>query len=107
MLNHKIKILEQSDLKIFHSATYDETLQRPSVFEFYRSDKERHYTKIELENKLAALEGSKYCLALNSGVTAISSVFNLLKIGDHLIIFEDVYCATYRYLKIPLERFGL
>ena len=52
-----------------------------------------------LQRNLASLEQSKYALAFCSGMSAIVTVLALLKQGDHLIVIEDVYGGTKRYLK--------
>jgi methionine-gamma-lyase len=52
-----------------------------------------------LEEKLAALEGSEDCVALASGVAALSGIlFTFLKSGDHVICSQVMYIAVYRLL---------
>ena len=52
-----------------------------------------------LQRNLAALEQSKYALALCSGMGAIVTALSLLKQEDHLIAIDDVYGGTQRYLR--------
>ena len=52
-----------------------------------------------LQRNLAALESSKYALALSSGMSAIVTTLSLLKQGNHLIAIDDVYGGTQRYLR--------
>ncbi len=52
-----------------------------------------------LQEKLAVLEGGEDCVALASGVAALSAVFfTLLKSGDHVIFSDVTYIAVYRLL---------
>jgi cystathionine gamma-lyase len=54
-------------------------------------------TRKALEEKLAALENAKYGLAFSSGLAAESTVLlALLKPGDHIIAFDDLYGGTKR-----------
>ncbi len=52
-----------------------------------------------LQEKLASLEGGEDCIALASGVAALSGLFfSLLKSGDHVIFSSVTYIAVYRLL---------
>lgn len=52
-----------------------------------------------LEEKLASLENGEDCIALASGVGALSGLFfALLKSGDHVIFSSVTYIAVYRLL---------
>ena len=54
-------------------------------------------TRKALEEKLAALEGADYGLAFSSGLAAESTILlALLKPGDHIIAFDDLYGGTKR-----------
>jgi cystathionine gamma-lyase len=54
-------------------------------------------TRKALEEKLAALEGAAYGLAFSSGLAAESTILlALLKPGDHIIAFDDLYGGTKR-----------
>jgi cystathionine beta-lyase/cystathionine gamma-synthase len=52
-----------------------------------------------LQRNLASLEKAKYCFALNSGMSATISFLSLLKQGDHLLMIDDVYGGTQRYIR--------
>ncbi|KHD11835.1 hypothetical protein PN36_15015 [Candidatus Thiomargarita nelsonii] len=52
----------------------------------------------DLENLLAKLDNTNYCVTLSSGMAAISSVVHLLKPGDELISGSLIYGCTYRFL---------
>lgn len=52
-----------------------------------------------LEEKIASLEGGEDCIALASGVGALSALFfALLNKGDHVIFSSVTYIAAYRLL---------
>src|SRR3989339_66931 len=59
-------------------------------------------------NRLAELENAKYGLAFASGLAAETTlVLSLLKNGDHVIVFEDLYGGTRRLFDRTLANFGL
>jgi cystathionine gamma-lyase len=54
-------------------------------------------TRKALETKLASLENAGYGLAFSSGLAAESTILlSLLKQGDHIIAFDDLYGGTKR-----------
>ncbi|MCU1635830.1 MAG: aminotransferase class I/II-fold pyridoxal phosphate-dependent enzyme [Cryobacterium sp.] len=53
--------------------------------------------QLGLERKLAALEHGEAAVALGSGVAALhAAFFTLLKSGDHVVVADTTYEATYR-----------
>ncbi len=64
-------------------------------------------TRTALERNIAALENGTEALAFASGMAAISTLFLLLKSGDHVILSENVYGGTYRVARLVLEPLGL
>lgn len=82
----------------FHQASFDDF----GPFDYSRSG---NPTRQALEQKIAQLEGGTRGLAFASGMAAISSAFMLLSAGDHVIISEDVYGGTYRFITQVLNRF--
>jgi cystathionine beta-lyase/cystathionine gamma-synthase len=64
-------------------------------------------TRLALEKNLATLEGgaAAYCFA--SGMAAISAVMTLLKVGDHVVVSNNVYGGTYRLFERVLRGAGL
>ncbi len=65
-------------------------------------------TTTVLEAKLAALEGAEAALATGSGMGAISStLWTLLKAGDHMVADETLYGCTYALLSHGLTKFGI
>lgn len=65
-------------------------------------------TRYALEKRLAALENAKYGLAFASGLAAETTLaLSLLKKGDHVLAFEDLYGGTRRLFDKTLANFGL
>lgn len=65
-------------------------------------------TRKALEEKLAALDGAKYGLAFSSGLAAASTlIISLLKAGDHVIGFDDLYGGTRRLLSNVFVNFNI
>jgi len=56
-------------------------------------------TVLALQQNLASLECSKYALAFNSGLSATITLFSTLVQGDHLLVIDDVYGGTQRFLR--------
>lgn len=61
-----------------------------------------------LERKVASLEGAETAVACASGMAAVSStVFSLLRAGDHCVASEDVFIITRFLLDDVLARKGI
>lgn len=79
---------------IFQSATF----AHPSVGNSTGYDYSRlqNPTREQLEKVVAALENGVDALAFSSGMAAISSMMELFRPGDHLIVDADLYGGTVR-----------
>jgi cystathionine gamma-lyase len=65
-------------------------------------------TRDALEKRLAVLENAKFGLAFASGLAAEATLLlSLLKKGDHVIAFDDLYGGTRRLFSKVLSDFGL
>nr|MDO8099065.1 cystathionine gamma-synthase [Candidatus Njordarchaeota archaeon] len=65
-------------------------------------------TRRALEKRLAALENGKFGLAFASGLAAETTLtMSLLKKGDHIVAFDDLYGGTRRLFNSVLSNFGL
>lgn len=84
----------------FHQADFDQ-------FGKYDYGRSGNPTREALENVIAELEGGTRGFAFASGMAAISTAFLLLSQGDHVLIPEDVYGGTYRFVTQVLSRFGI
>jgi cystathionine gamma-synthase len=67
-----------------------------------------HPTQYAAEGKLAALEGAEDAVLFSSGMSALTtSLYALLRTGDHVIITDDAYKRTLDFCKTCLPRFGI
>lgn len=90
---------------IHPSATFAHPgLGRTTGFDYSRT---ANPTRSVLERALADLEGGTAGFAFASGMAALTTVFLLLRSGDHLVVSDDLYGGTYRVLEDVLRRYGL
>ncbi len=65
-------------------------------------------TNAVLEERLASLEGGIAAVVTASGASAISTtLFTLLKAGDHVVASNSLYGGTYNLLSVTLPRHGV
>ncbi len=65
-------------------------------------------TTAVFEEKIAALEGGEAAVATSSGIGAITStLWTLLKAGDHVIADKTLYGCTFAYLNYGVAKFGV
>ena len=81
--------------------------ESPGRHKGYEYSRTQNPTRKALEECAAALESGKYGLAFGSGMAAINNVFNLLKIGDHVLCTADMYGGTYRILEHVYKDYGV
>ncbi len=94
-----------SSVPIYQASTFHQAdLDRPTTFDYARSG---NPTRQALEDAIAGLEGGERGFAFASGMAAISSVFMLFSAGDHVVVAEDVYGGTFRFLTRVLSRMGI
>jgi len=61
-----------------------------------------------VERRLAALEGTEDAALFASGMAAVtSSLFALVRSGQHIVLFEDCYRRTLEFVREVLPRFGV
>jgi O-acetylhomoserine (thiol)-lyase len=61
-----------------------------------------------LEERLAALEGGRACLATASGMAAqLTAILTLLAPGDHIVASSLLYGGTYAQLDVTLRKLGI
>jgi len=60
-----------------------------------------------VEQSIAQLEQGNYAFAFSSGMAAISSVFQSLKAGDHIILPDDIYYAIKKLMEDVFKRWNL
>src|SRR5688572_9344495 len=65
-------------------------------YEYARS---QNPTRERLERAIAALEGGAHGIAFASGSAATAAIAHLTGPGDEIVVGDDVYGGTYRYLE--------
>ena len=63
--------------------------------------------RVQLENVIRDLEGGDHCAAFSSGIAAISSVFQTIESGAHVLVPQDVYFGTRKLIWEFAERWNL
>ena len=64
-------------------------------------------TRASVEDLAARLENAEFALATSSGMAATSLVFELLKEGERILINNNVYGGTWRFVSNLFENRGL
>ena len=73
-------------------------------YDYARSD---NPTRTALQEVMASLEGAAWGLAYASGLAATQNVFYLLKPGDHVLLSDDAYGGTHRFIAKVMHRYGI
>ncbi len=83
---------------IYQTSTYVQAgVGRPTAgYEYARS---QNPTRERLERAVAALEGGAHGIAFASGSAATAAIAQLAQPGDEIVVGDDVYGGTYRYLE--------
>lgn len=87
------------------STTFMQTA--PAEHAGYEYSRSGNPTRNCLEKCIAALEGAKYGLCFASGLATTLNLTYLLKSGDNIICFDDVYGGTNRYFRVCAENMGV
>jgi len=92
-------------IPIYQTSTYVQPeLGRHKGYEYART---QNPTREALEANVAVLERGKNGRCFASGMSAIDTVFRLLKSGDHVVAGENMYGGSFRLFHRVLEKFGL
>jgi len=90
---------------IYQSATFRHNgLNQSTGYDYSRAG---NPTREELERTLSLLEQGEKCWAFASGMAAISTVFRLLKPGQHVLLSEDLYGGTHRLAEEIYKPYGI
>jgi cystathionine beta-lyase/cystathionine gamma-synthase len=83
---------------IYQTSTYAQLgVGRPrNGYEYARS---QNPTRERLERAVAALEGAAHGIAFASGSAATAAIAQLASPGDEIVVGDDVYGGTFRYLE--------
>ncbi|MGE3973605.1 MAG: cystathionine gamma-synthase [Bdellovibrionales bacterium] len=79
----------------------------PGVHKGYDYSRAGNPTRTAYENCLANLESGKYGIAFSSGCAATATIAHLLKQGDHVVCFDDVYGGTFRLFDKVISNNGV
>ena len=90
---------------IFQTSTFVQ--ESPGKKKGYGYSRTRNPTRVALEQNIASLEEGDYGLAFSSGMSAITTVVQLLSTGDHVICCDDVYSGTFRVFEKVFKRYNL
>ena len=82
---------------IFASSTFAQ--KEPGKHSGYEYGRTQNPTRDALESSLADLENGSRAFVFSSGLAAQSAVLELLRPGDHIIAFDDLYGGTFRLLE--------
>ncbi len=108
LLHNSHKVHEETgavSVPIHHSSTFHQfSFDGFGDFEYARGS---NPTRKALEDVIAELEGGTRGFAFPSGMAAISTAFMLLSKGDHILVTDDVYGGTYRFVTEVLQRYGI
>ncbi|MFD1418206.1 trans-sulfuration enzyme family protein [Companilactobacillus keshanensis] len=90
---------------VYNSSTY----VSPKFGADVRWDYERsgNPTRASLEQLLAKLENGAGAFAFASGMAAITAAFSLFKPGDNIVIGDNIYGGTFRYINDYLKPNGV
>ncbi len=93
------------NVPIYQTSTYaQEAVGKHKGYDYARTG---NPTRTALETALAALEGGAGALAFSSGMAAEANLFYLLRPGDHVVLGDDVYGGTYRFVSKVLDGWGV
>jgi cystathionine gamma-lyase len=81
--------------------------ESPGVHKGFEYARTQNPTRQVLERAVAELEGGVHGMAFASGCAATSLLLHLLKSGDHVISFDDVYGGTQRIFRKVYSQLGL
>lgn len=91
---------------IYVTSTY--TQAAPGEHKGFEYSRTQNPTRHGLQDCLAALEGGQACCSFASGLAASNTLVQaLLKSGDSLVAYSDLYGGTYRLFEQMLKPWGL
>ncbi|PWI26497.1 methionine biosynthesis PLP-dependent protein [Kurthia sibirica] len=93
------------NIPIYASSTFDQSsFDSFGPFDYSRSG---NPTRDALEKTIARLENGHRGFAFSSGIAAITATLLTLNAGDHLVITNEVYGGTYRFVTTLLPKYGI
>lgn len=92
-------------MPVYLTSTYVQ--ESPGVHKGWEYSRTHNPTRKAYENCIANLEGGAYGFAFASGCAATTTILHLLKQGDHVVAFDDMYGGTFRLFDKVLKHNGL
>lgn len=90
---------------IVTSSTYHwDSFEDPPHYEYSRYG---NPNREALERTVAALEGAKFAVAFSSGMAALTAASELVHVGDHVLVAQDIYGGTFTLGEKILPRHGV
>jgi cystathionine gamma-synthase len=90
---------------IYQTSTFvQQAVGQHQGYEYARTD---NPTRTALQQVMASLEGGAWALAYASGLAATQNVFYLLNPGDHVLLTDDAYGGTHRFIAKVMHRYGI
>ncbi|MCM3741879.1 bifunctional cystathionine gamma-lyase/homocysteine desulfhydrase [Oceanobacillus luteolus] len=86
---------------IYQASTFKQNGVGNFTYEYARTG---NPTRDAVETLIADLEKGKRGFAFASGMAAIAAVMDLFQAGDHILLTDDVYGGTFRYMTKILNR---
>lgn len=90
---------------VYLSSTYVQ--DSPGVHKGWEYSRTHNPTRRAYEDCIANLESGKFGFAFASGCAATTTVMQMLKQGDHVVAFDDMYGGTFRLFDKVLRHNGL
>lgn len=90
---------------VYLTSTYVQ--ESPGIHKGWEYSRTHNPTRKAYENCVASLEGGKFGFAFASGCAASTTVMHMLKQGDHVVAFDDMYGGTFRLFDKVLKNNGL
>ncbi len=105
-IENRFKSSEPVSTPIYLSTTYKRNNDGSYANDLIYSRNDNPNRKI-LEQSIAQLENGKYAFAFSSGMAAITTIFQSLKTGDHIILPNDIYYAIKKLMQDVFKRWNL
>jgi cystathionine gamma-lyase len=90
---------------VYFTSTYAQ--EGPGEHKGFGYSRTHNLTRFALEANIAALEEGTHGLAFASGLSATSTVLQLLSAGDHVVAGDDLYGGAFRLFEKVYRRLGL